>query len=415
MKALDVLRPALRQFRTQRLQALLISVAIALGVGVVVAVAALAEAGNESSAQFSNSLTAREVKVSSAASGMRRGLDDRLAPVRLIGETSAEPLTFTVADLAALKEALPGVNVYIDQTAFLMLSGGQGFDASVSASRVTADYFAAANLNLVAGSFFTESDYQGDGNVMVVTTTFLEEREIAGDPIGQEVEFQFDGIYRIVGVVEDPGSRFSRDRRAYLPLTPIHVRSNDVNLELTAVAETSDGVADLTARVDEYARNRWGGRAVVTNVTLQTAQSAGANTTLLLIAGFASLGLLIAALNIMNLMLARVLKRYREIGIQRSLGASRRIIATQVLFEALVLGAVGGVLGLAAGYGLIHAYHSYLDSLSAGLEVTSVGPSLRLVSSLLGVGLALVVSLVFGLYPAAVATRVKPVTALRSL
>jgi putative ABC transport system permease protein len=117
----------------------------------------------------------------------------------------------------------------------------------------------------------------------------------------------------------------------------------------------------------------------------------------------------------MNLMLARVLRRQRDIGIMRTIGASRRVIGAQVLSEAVALGVLGGLLGLAAAFGLLAAYNSYMLALSVGSPVTEITTSMRWGSAGVGVGVAVAVSLIFGAYPATVAARVRPVSALRGI
>lgn len=411
MRFVDLVRPALRQFRTQRLQALLIAVAIALGVGVVVAVAALTEGSNEAMASLSDSLMGREITVRSSASRSMR-LDDPFAAARRIGPVMDEPVMLGYEDLEAAHSALSLVPyLYFQQSELLTTGGELGRPELISASRVTADYFAASDLEVLQGGLFTAADYEAEGNSVLVTPGLLEELEVTGEPVGQSVEFSQGGTLTIVGVVEASDDPFARETLAYLPLTPSTIQEN-VNLTLKAAVADAQNLDAARAEVEAFARGRWGEGAVVETALGQV--DAGPNTTFLLIAGFASLGLLVAALNIMNLMLARVLKRQRDIGILRSLGASRRVVGAQVLLEAVVLGLLGGLLGLAAGFGLLAAYDAYLKALASGVQVIDA-PTMRWGSAALGVGVALTISLIFGAYPAAVAARVRPVTALRSL
>lgn len=411
VRPLDLLRPALRQFRTHRLQALLIAVAVALGVGVVVAVAALTEGSNAAMASMSNSQMGREITVRSAASRSMR-LDDPFAAARRIGPVMDEPVALSLEDLEAARNALTLVPyLYFQQSDLLTIGGELGRPELISASRVTADYFPASDLMVLQGGLFTAADYEAEGSSVLVTPRLLEELEVTGEPVGQSVEFSQGGTLTIVGVVEAPEGAFTREVLAYLPLTPGTIRE-DVNLALTLAVADAQDLDAARSEVEAFARGRWGEGAVVETAFGQF--DAGPNTTFLLIAGFASLGLLVAALNIMNLMLARVLKRQRDIGILRSLGASRRAIGTQVLMEAVSLGFLGGLLGIAAGFGLLAAYDAYLTALASGVQVIET-PTMRWGSAALGVGVALTISLIFGAYPAAVATRVRPVTTLRSL
>jgi putative ABC transport system permease protein len=118
----------------------------------------------------------------------------------------------------------------------------------------------------------------------------------------------------------------------------------------------------------------------------------------------ASAGLVIASINILNLMLARVLRRTREIGISAALGASRRQIFRQSLAEALVLGISGGALGLPLSFGLVKLMSGIMEGLDVSVGLTGV---------LAGALSCIAASVIFGLYPAYLGARVIPADALR--
>jgi putative ABC transport system permease protein len=119
--------------------------------------------------------------------------------------------------------------------------------------------------------------------------------------------------------------------------------------------------------------------------------------------GIASFSLIVGGIGIMNIMLASVTERTKEIGIRRALGAKRRDIAWQFLVETLTLSSLGGLLGVALGLGL-----SFLVAYAFGLPTI-----LRMWSILLAFGVSLGVGLVFGTYPAMRAARMDPIEALR--
>ena len=120
---------------------------------------------------------------------------------------------------------------------------------------------------------------------------------------------------------------------------------------------------------------------------------------------------MIAALNITNLMLARVLGRTRTIGISSALGASSRIIFTLFLTESLVLGLLGGLLGILLARGIVYGLEVSLRSASqyaGGMNLT-----LQPLHFAIGLLTALGISLLFGAYPAWMAARIRPSEALR--
>jgi putative ABC transport system permease protein len=123
----------------------------------------------------------------------------------------------------------------------------------------------------------------------------------------------------------------------------------------------------------------------------------------LLLAGIAGISLIVGGIGIMNIMLVSVTERTREIGVRKALGATRRAILLQFLIEALVLCAMGGLLGVGAGMGSSWALNTY-----AGWN-TIVAPS----SIALALGFSVAIGLFFGIWPAQRASRLDPIDALR--
>ena len=122
-----------------------------------------------------------------------------------------------------------------------------------------------------------------------------------------------------------------------------------------------------------------------------------------LLAGIASVSLLVGGIGIMNVMVVSVVQRTREIGIRRAVGARRGDIMLQFLIEALALCAAGGVIGIVAGLGACWAGATFV-----GWPIAITADSLALAS-----GCAMTVGLFFGLYPAIRAARLSPLNALR--
>ncbi|MBN8645998.1 MAG: FtsX-like permease family protein, partial [Planctomycetes bacterium] len=142
---------------------------------------------------------------------------------------------------------------------------------------------------------------------------------------------------------------------------------------------------------------------------LEDARSAALRWQLVL-AAIAAISLLVGGVGIMNIMLASVTERTREIGIRRALGATRKHIVWQFLVETSVLSAVGGLMGVAAGIGLSLAIGWGAKRLFAGAELTT---SIPLWSVLVSFIAAALTGLVAGIYPARQAARQDPIVALR--
>ncbi|MFN2384359.1 MAG: ABC transporter permease, partial [Gemmatimonadota bacterium] len=119
--------------------------------------------------------------------------------------------------------------------------------------------------------------------------------------------------------------------------------------------------------------------------------------------GLVAISLVVGGIVVMNIMLVAVTERTREIGIRKAIGARRADVLRQFLYEAVILSALGGLIGVALGFGIAILI----------AQVTPLPYSLTWWSILLGIGLSSVVGIVFGIYPAAKASRLNPIAALR--
>ena len=139
-------------------------------------------------------------------------------------------------------------------------------------------------------------------------------------------------------------------------------------------SRTASARNEARAELASFAAKEWGGRVTVhsNNVEGYPAQQ---RTTRLLVAVLASIGLTSAALNLMNLTLARVLTGRREVGILRSLGATRANIRGQYFTNALIMGVVGGSAGVVLGYGFLAVFNLYVATASSA-QIEAVRPSL---------------------------------------
>jgi putative ABC transport system permease protein len=129
----------------------------------------------------------------------------------------------------------------------------------------------------------------------------------------------------------------------------------------------------------------------------------------LLLAAVASVALLVGGIGIMNIMLASVTERTREIGVRRAIGAKRRDITMQFLVETVVLSVGGGLVGVCVGVTIPFAVAGILSR----LELTEMQPIVTVWSVLLAFGISGAVGIIFGLYPAKAAARLDPIDALR--
>jgi putative ABC transport system permease protein len=411
------MRQAFRQFRSYPLQSVLIILAIALGVAVVTMVAASLQATNAQSAAQQDQLWSREIRMISKKndySAFYQG--GRPLPVREVGLATDEKVVLSLEDLQKAKGAAPSVTyAYLAEWTTFSKAQEDGSMVNVEVASATADFVKAARLKVTKGSLPSDTDFAEQRKVIVLSPRGLEQLGVTEDVVGQTVELMsaFDGSptqYTVIGILEKPKNNVGGiESNSLVPYAPPPWEGGNPRELLFAV----DNPADVDIARDQlaaFARSTWGERASVSSNNF--GNEGQLRLMNIVIAAFASTALVAASLNIMNLMLARVLKRSHDIGIQRSLGATANTIVWRFLSEALLLGILGGLLGIIAGYGLHRVYENYQQTFYGeqfAYEATGFSP----VAALIGFGVALAVSVIFGLYPAVRASRLRIIDALR--
>ncbi|HET6437861.1 MAG TPA: ABC transporter permease [Anaeromyxobacter sp.] len=233
------------------------------------------------------------------------------------------------------------------------------------------------------------------------------------DPVGQQVRIR-GAAFEVIGVAQRMGSIFgeSKDGFVCLPWTAYDIvlgKQRDAQLLIGAITpqDTSRAIDEVTAAlrrargVRPYEESDF---EVFTNDTLSDlinglAQKVGAATF-----GVCALALLVGGIGIMNIMLVSVSQRTREIGVRMALGARRRRILSQFLVESVTLSALGGLLGVMLGAG----------GALAAREVQQVPASIPAWAVILSLATACGAGLLFGIYPAARASKLDPVEAMRT-
>lgn len=292
--------------------------------------------------------------------------------------------------------------------------GNQNWSTTIRG--VGADFSAIRNCPLQAGRFILASDVAEATRVCVIGHE-VEEKVFTGqDPVGAEVRLE-NVPFTVVGVIEERGDthmggddeilipyttalkrvRHSRRATASLDSVGVLVRSREemdrAKDDITALLRQRHGITG--ERGDDF-------EVIMPFSYLQTMDESSRSLTLLL-AGVASVSLLVGGIGIMNILLVSVTERIREIGIRMALGARRRDIMWQFLTEALLLAVVGGLVGIGLGYGVAHLAQRY-SSLEATVSTHAV---------VLAFGFSAMVGIFSGFYPAVKASRMAPIEALR--
>ena len=395
----------LRQFRSQPLQSLLTVLALMLGVAVVTAVAAFLGVGSQTQAAFSRSLWAREMTLQTREDDYQAFSEGDAGLVREVGLENDAPITLSAIDMDRARAAAPSVDYAFVTTP--TCNDMPDLGARFGRLAVSRDYLSANGVTFAQGTGFSESDFSEQRRVVVISERLAGLLALGDNPVGQTVQARdCDALadFMVVGVMASQPDAAMPD--FIIPFRPDPYNAmNPPSFVVEDVSTRGEARAELAA----FAEAEWGGRVTVRAEDLG-GYLAEQRTTRYLTAVLASIGLASASLNIMNLALAKVLARRREVGILRSLGATRRAIRSRYLVDALAIGVVGGLLGLALGYGFLAVFNSYVAA-SSPTPVPNIAPSLLS----LGIGFASAVgsSLLFTLYPAQLAAQASIVSAVK--
>ena len=399
----------LRAFKGRVLESILIIAAIAVAAAAVTVVATVLASTSQVNSTFSEGLYSRQITLQPKTEDYSAFyLSSVPTDVREIGPKDSKSPKLALTDLAEVKAASPTVTGAYVEEYWGFNYRKTDISVSLNVSKVTSDFQTAVGLDVSEGSLMSAADFDKHNLVMLISPLGIQKLKLKVPVVGQEVTFDGEGEYTIVGVLKLTKEQEDSYYEAFVPWKPSEW--SEISQLTFSTAKTAD-VPQAQSEIRAYADKTWGETVSVrSNAESSRAYVEQQRSRNLIIAVFASLGLVTAALSIMSLMLARVLRRNREIGVLRSLGATRQAVRNRFLGEALTLGVFGGVLGVAAGYGLYAVYRQYMIGIDEFYgDFLTFSP----LAALGAFGLALLVSLLFGLYPAILASRISIVSALK--
>jgi putative ABC transport system permease protein len=398
---LNTLWLALRAIRRNLMRSVLTTLGIVIGVAAVVTMVTV---GN-------GATRAVQTQIESLGSNLlmvRPG--QRLGP----GRDSAGAPAFKLSDVQAIAAQIGGVVAVAPEvrSGVTVVADGRNWQTTVTGSNN--DYFAASNWRLADGRLFEPAEEASGSAVCVIGATVRRELFGTDDPIGRSLRikrFSCD----VVGLLASKGQAAMGQDQDDLIVVPVATAqrritgSTRVNTLLVSLRPGSDSARVKQSLVDLLRERRKLGPADNDNFnvldTQQLAETLSGTTRLLtsLLGAVAAVSLLVGGIGIMNIMLVSVTERTREIGLRLAIGAFEREVLAQFLVEAVVLAALGGLVGLLLALGASLG-------LSALLQVPyTFMPGIN--------GLAFVFSaaigVVFGFVPARRAARLDPIDALR--
>jgi putative ABC transport system permease protein len=411
----EVLGMALDSVRSNKFRSFLTVLGIVIGVFTAIVVASLLTGMRQSLIAVIEEYGTNNIYAFHLTTGPRTNTDR--------AERLRKPLTFDDAEV--IKAQAPAVEDIAVEAPNVGYSGGP-FDDNITyrgtnyrwgnTTGVTANYGDLTNVTIREGRFITDADNDQRRNVMVIGVNAVDalfpgqQSNIVG------TEVRMGGYnFEIVGVLEKRKAAFfgenEEDNAVFIPLRTAQKVAPARGWLLFVIKARSGQLNEALTQAEDILRRR---RNVnfgdPNNFDIKTADnfvkqfdSITAMVGLIAIA-ISSLGLLVGGIGVMNIMLVSVTERTQEIGVRKALGARRRDITNQFLFEAMTLTFLGGTVGVLAAIGISKLIMILFPSLPASVPMWAV---------ISGLSVSIFVGLVFGVWPARKASRLDPIECLR--
>ena len=404
MNYFEFIKISYRSLSKNKVRALLTMLGIIIGVFSVIAMLALGQGSKQSIQDQIQSMGTNVVMVFPGA--QQRGG---------VMMESASSLKLDLTDVNAIKTK----SIYIKFTSPTSRKSGQAVANNknwrTQVQGIYPEYFQISNYKVKIGDMFTDQQERSYAKVCIIGKTVL--KNLFGEnanPIGQMIRVD-KTPFKVIGVMEEKGSNtFGQDQDDVImaPFSTVQRRllATTYVQQIIMSARSEKDASNATKEVDQILReNKKLAAGETSPFTIRTqAEFANmmntvSNTLIVLLAGIASISLLVGGIGIMNIMLVSVTERTREIGLRMSVGARSRDILTQFLLEAIMLSFLGGLIGVILGI---------LVALGMG-SLFNMAIAIKLYSVLLSFLFASLVGVFFGWYPARKAASLIPVDALR--
>lgn len=328
--------------------------------------------------------------------------------------------TLTTNDAEALKNKnnvshLLGVVSYYNSSEIFSY---QDINYSSDLNGINGDYLLVETSKVDRGRFFTSEELDSNLRLVVLGSQVARELFANSDPLGKKIKVRNKSV-TVIGVMEERGQvGFSNyDNLVLAPLSFVQKDIAGVNY-LSAIrvkVDSSDNVDESLLMIKSTLRERhdidnpedddFSVRSFKDALDLVVTIT---DALRYFLAAMAAISLIVGGIGIMNIMLVSVTERTREIGLRKALGATRRQVLNQFLFEAIALTLVGGIIGLFIG-----TMFSYFISIVIRLLDYNWDFVISISSVLVAIGISIIIGIIFGYYPAKRASDLSPIEALR--
>jgi putative ABC transport system permease protein len=406
-----------------RLRSLLTVLGIVFGVCSVIAMLAIGEGASFEAQEQIKNLGSQNIIVRSVKPPEEQKVSDKGS------QNFVLQYGITYTDVKRIRATIPGVTVVLPSriTRDYVWNISRRVDCDIVGT--VPWYPALRNQRVASGRFFTENDMDAKSSVCVLGANVVPSLFPFESAIGRDVRVGGE-YYRVIGVMEprsaapNPNEAEGQNNNAtheiFMPLETLRQRYGDILIrrrsgsfeaeriqlhEMTVKVDSLEDVTSVAEAVQTVMERNHPKKDYEVVVPLELLRRAERTKQIfnIVLGSIAAISLLVGGIGIMNIMLASVTERTREIGIRRALGARRRDIIVQFLVETVMLAGAGGILGVALGVAV-----PFVVSHAAGMRTI-----ITFWSPLLAFGISGLVGVVFGIYPALRAAKMDPVEALR--
>ncbi|MDF2557188.1 MAG: transporter permease [Bacillales bacterium] len=312
------------------------------------------------------------------------------------------------SDIETIKklEGVEDVAPYVSTSA--TLKNGTN-STSVSGYGVTASYATVKDSKPALGRFISDLDVEAKNKVIVLGYDTSQTLFGLLNPVEKNV--LVNGVsYKVIGVLPEKGTSTGSngDSLLLIPFSTAQRLNADTGITSVYVSAKSENAIDqavlqIKILLGQLFPNQSDAYSVSNSKDLMETLTEVSSTMTTMLGGIASISLIVGGIGIMNIMLVSVTERTKEIGIRKAIGAKRWSILSQFLIEAIVLSALGGIIGIGAGIGVGRLVEKF-----ASMAVSTSVPII-----FLSFGFSILTGIIFGVFPANKASKLNPIEALR--
>jgi len=425
---LEIIRLGVTNLRLHLLRSVLTALGIILGIAAVIVMMAIAEGSKQATLREYEILGANVIIIRS----QRPAEQQSMAGGSSGGRSFVTDYGLTRQDLRRIESKMEGfAEVVVPLKAVGSNVTRRNWRLSAQAFGTTPELMDCANITIAQGRYLTQFDMETEAAVCVIGHEVARTLFPLEDPLNKTIRvddkaLSVVGVLNPVGLAGGTGSALvgrNLNFDVHLPMTTAIASFGDIIMRRSAGSRDNTRVEieemyikvndtdNIEATANTAERTIRLNHADLSDVTiivpyeLLLAAKRVADTWTRVMLAIAAIALLVGGIGIMNIMLASVTERTREIGIRRALGATRVHVIWQFLVETGVLSILGGVIGIVIGVGLALVLNQFIpDQFPTQITGWSI-----IVSFLVATG----VGLIFGIYPANVAARQDPIVALR--